>query len=350
MPRKEKSTVDYFPHFVNQGQTLFTLEQMFGNDGYGVWFKTLEILGATSKHFLDLKNPITLKYYIAKMRCDEQKVFEILNLLAQINAIDKELWQAGRIIWAVNFVENLQGVYKKRKSEIPSKPVISGTEIPLFDVYPAQKYGLNDISTAEIRQRKGKERKEKERKVEHTSIPPSLDELKAYFNLKNYVNPNIEAEAMFNYYESNGWKVGKNPMKNWKAASANWNKNAKNWNGKINETKDAFEKAKESCNVQDWIEAGMRSLVNSFPYLKINSETLIEYYKELQNINIERDIFELTIKNCKMLDKFPILATLIDSYRRIKAMDTRKRQKNNESDEIAKPEVIRDILKNVLKR
>lgn len=32
----------------------------------------------------------------------------------------------------------------------------------------------------------------------------------------------IEAQKFFNYYESNGWKVGKNPMKNWKAAANNW--------------------------------------------------------------------------------------------------------------------------------
>ena len=31
-----------------------------------------------------------------------------------------------------------------------------------------------------------------------------------------------EAQKFFNYYESNGWKVGKNPMKNWKAAANNW--------------------------------------------------------------------------------------------------------------------------------
>lgn len=24
------------------------------------------------------------------------------------------------------------------------------------------------------------------------------------------------------YYESNGWKVGRNPMKNWKAAASGW--------------------------------------------------------------------------------------------------------------------------------
>lgn len=37
--------------------------------------------------------------------------------------------------------------------------------------------------------------------------------------------PESEGEAFFNYYESNGWKVGKNPMKKWSGALANWNKN-----------------------------------------------------------------------------------------------------------------------------
>lgn len=31
-----------------------------------------------------------------------------------------------------------------------------------------------------------------------------------------------EARKCFHFYESNGWKVGKNPMKNWKGAAAGW--------------------------------------------------------------------------------------------------------------------------------
>ena len=32
----------------------------------------------------------------------------------------------------------------------------------------------------------------------------------------------IDAEHFLNYYEANGWRVGKNPMKSWKATLANW--------------------------------------------------------------------------------------------------------------------------------
>jgi uncharacterized protein YdaU (DUF1376 family) len=49
-----------------------------------------------------------------------------------------------------------------------------------------------------------------EETVEHFSIRLGIEKGK------------IEAEKFYNYYESNGWKVGKNPMKNWKAAANNW--------------------------------------------------------------------------------------------------------------------------------
>jgi uncharacterized protein YdaU (DUF1376 family) len=39
----------------------------------------------------------------------------------------------------------------------------------------------------------------------------------------------IEAEKFVNYYTSNGWKVGKNPMKSWGAAANNWITNSKQY-------------------------------------------------------------------------------------------------------------------------
>lgn len=49
--------------------------------------------------------------------------------------------------------------------------------------------------------------------------PPTLDEVKAYCRERqNGVNP----EKFIDHYTSNGWKVGKNPMKDWKAAVRTW--------------------------------------------------------------------------------------------------------------------------------
>jgi len=51
---------------------------------------------------------------------------------------------------------------------------------------------------------------------------PSIDDVKTYCaNRGNSVN----AETFIDHYESNGWMVGRNKMKNWKAAVRTWEKN-----------------------------------------------------------------------------------------------------------------------------
>ena len=51
---------------------------------------------------------------------------------------------------------------------------------------------------------------------------PTIEEIKQYCIERNN---QIDAEKFYDYYESNGWKVGKNSMKNWKAAVRTWEKN-----------------------------------------------------------------------------------------------------------------------------
>lgn len=50
-------------------------------------------------------------------------------------------------------------------------------------------------------------------------VPPTVDDVKAYITEKGYA---FSAERFVAYYESNGWRVGKNPMKDWKAACRTW--------------------------------------------------------------------------------------------------------------------------------
>lgn len=60
---------------------------------------------------------------------------------------------------------------------------------------------------------------------------PTLTDIENYINEKDY---NMSAESFYDFYESNGWKVGKNPMKDWKAAVRNWNRNETNKKPKYN--------------------------------------------------------------------------------------------------------------------
>ena len=51
---------------------------------------------------------------------------------------------------------------------------------------------------------------------------PTLSQITQYCLERNN---NVNAEQFYDYYESNGWKVGKNSMKDWKAAVRTWERN-----------------------------------------------------------------------------------------------------------------------------
>lgn len=48
---------------------------------------------------------------------------------------------------------------------------------------------------------------------------PTLQEVEAEIEARGY---HVDARAFIAYYDSNGWKVGKNPMKSWKSALTTW--------------------------------------------------------------------------------------------------------------------------------
>jgi hypothetical protein len=61
-----------------------------------------------------------------------------------------------------------------------------------------------------------------ERPRKQSFTPPTLDDVRAYCQARgNHLDP----QQWFDHYCANGWRVGRNPMKDWKAAIRTWEKN-----------------------------------------------------------------------------------------------------------------------------
>lgn len=65
---------------------------------------------------------------------------------------------------------------------------------------------------------------------------PTIEDLKAYCEEKGLGN--VDVEYFYDYYESNGWQVGKSKMKDYKATLRNWNRRNYNTNTNNNVSKD----------------------------------------------------------------------------------------------------------------
>ncbi len=103
-----------------------------------------------------------------------------------------------------------------------------------------------------------------ESKIEKTKrfIKPTVDEIYEYMVQKEFEFAKNESEKFINFFESKGWKVGKNPMVSWKSAVANWMKYFYERNKIQNNKKSKLELIAQSHAVNediDWNEVYKQS-------------------------------------------------------------------------------------------
>jgi len=68
------------------------------------------------------------------------------------------------------------------------------------------------------------------KKIRGTFVPPSIEEVSEFCkNRKNNINP----EKFVNFYQAKGWMVGKNKMKDWRAAVVTWEQPKENKGGAL---------------------------------------------------------------------------------------------------------------------
>lgn len=77
----------------------------------------------------------------------------------------------------------------------------------------------NDIQTTTIEEGKKERRKEDNNTVRF--IPPDVDMVREYCIERNN---SVDAQSFVDFYSSKGWMIGKNKMKDWKAAVRTWEK------------------------------------------------------------------------------------------------------------------------------
>jgi len=209
----------YFPHDYNARNDLKIQAMVddYGAVGYGIYWAVIEMLHEEDENRLPF-NKVTFKSIAKQMSTSVEQVEAIVNccLDYELFIFNDELFYSERVNKNIN-----------KRTEIAEKRSIAGK-------MSAQKRAesltiptnVEQVLTS-VQQNPTKKRKEKESKVNESKgnkvfTIPTLSEISDYCKeRKNAVDP----IKYFNHYESNGWMVGKNKMKNWKAAVHTWEKN-----------------------------------------------------------------------------------------------------------------------------
>lgn len=133
----------------------------------------------------------------ADLSVNESKVKRILNAFKTDQQIDQQASNKNSLITILNW-ESYQKIDQHTDQQMTS-------ERPTTD---------QQVTT-------NKNEKNEKNEKNKTFSPPTADEVTAYCREMGYkVNP----DAFVDFYDSKGWMVGKNKMKDWKAAVRNWNR------------------------------------------------------------------------------------------------------------------------------
>lgn len=193
---------EYFPHDYNASgdENIIKLLRTFGNQGYGIFWRIVEKLYQAEG--LILADFELLAY---DLRDDAKKIKRIIE---DFDLFYRKGKQFGSYSVDRRLGERLEKSEKARRAGLASAKAKSTS----VEREP------NDSPTI----KKGKKERI-ERKIEKTGGPrfaePTIEEVLAYCRERgNGVDPN----RFHAYYTSNGWKVGKNPMKDWRAAVRTW--------------------------------------------------------------------------------------------------------------------------------
>ena len=207
-----------------------------------------------SDAFLDMPMSTQALYFHLSMRADDDGfINNPKRIQRMIGASDDDL----KLLLAKSFLILFEsGVVVIKHWKIHNyiqsdryKPTAYSEEKALLTVKKNKAYTLNTecihdgyIMDTQVRLGKvrlGKDSIESSNKAKRF-VKPTLEEVQAYITEKGL---NVNAEKFIDYYESNGWKVGRNPMKDWKATVRRWN---------TTETK--AEKPQESDNLLSTID------------------------------------------------------------------------------------------------
>ena len=114
-----------------------------------------------------------------------------------------------------------QTVEKPKPSQIPSPSEKNDIPRSVGDESATNPRSVGDESSLKEREEEREEKRKERESVSRATrfTPPTAEEVAAYcLERKNHVDP----QRFVDFYDAKGWMVGKNRMKDWKAAVRTW--------------------------------------------------------------------------------------------------------------------------------
>lgn len=226
MSRPLKNGIDYFSLDVVLDTKFELIEAEFGLNGFGVAIKLYQKIYEQG-YYIKWTNEVAL-LFAKKVGLGGSAVSEIVKASIKRGIFDKDLYYKYHILTSRGIQKRyFEAISRRKQIEVDTRyllvkvdQICQNARINRVNV------DINSRNDDDNPQSKVKESKVKESIIgdEKSSptknfIKPTVGEIEAYCLEASY---RIDAQRFFDYYESQGWHIGKNSMKDWQAAVRTW--------------------------------------------------------------------------------------------------------------------------------
>jgi len=225
-----KDDLPYFSHDndARNHAKMKALRARFGWTGYGQFWALNEMIAGSSHACLDLSRKVVRAGAACELGMTTDALEAFLAFLA-----DRD--ECGLIDYDEGIVttDRTQEDYARTETGRERKRAM-GIHSTEKRINGAEKTGNGAEKTNRIEENRIEENREETADATNLKASrftkPRIEEVKEYCDERG---GNVDPQRFFDHYESNGWRVGKAGMKDWKAAVRTWERNAYGSDGYI---------------------------------------------------------------------------------------------------------------------
>lgn len=260
MARPIKTGLSYFPFDVDffNDEKIEAISGEFGIKGEIVAIKLLTAIYRNG-YFIEWSEMLQMKMLKASPSITKDLLVEIVQRLVRWNFFDEGLFNSDKVLTSRGIQKRYFEALKRNKGreDLPyllisvTKTGVSVTETQVNVTKTTQrkvkeskvnvllekepKYNNNNTGAGDFENQQPLNNEEETlskscgKKFSQKFTPPTPEEVQEYCNERQN---GIKGQEFCDYYQSKGWMIGKNKMKDWKAAVRTWERNNTNNNGK----------------------------------------------------------------------------------------------------------------------
>ncbi len=210
-----KKDAFYFKHDSNarNDEKLLSVRMKYGMEGYGIYWALLEKLRDDPEYMLQTDYALIAW----DLHVKEETIRSVVEDFGLFTITDDGHFYSERMLqdmknWSAIKVARSEAGKKSADARSSRKTETSVQQV------------LSNCSTS-VEQKPAEvapEPEKKRAKVERF-VPPTIEEVQAYCQERNN---RVDPVRWFNFYQSKGWMIGKNKMKDWRSAVRTWERDS----------------------------------------------------------------------------------------------------------------------------